>query len=102
MKIYNKLVRDKIPEIIKANGENPKTRVLSTDEYFDELIKKLCEEAEELRAEPGLEELADVQEVVNAILDFLHEDQQALEKMRVDKAGKRGAFKQKLFLESVE
>lgn len=44
MKIYNKLVRDKIPEIMISNNDKPVTRILSNDKYLKELNKKLQEE----------------------------------------------------------
>lgn len=55
-KKYYKLVRDKIPEIIRANGEVPVTRTLDEEEYLRELIKKLKEETAEFAAETSIEE----------------------------------------------
>ncbi len=71
---YNKLVRDRIPEIIAEDGREPKTRILSEDEYMAELERKLREECEETIAARGgdtaehrLEELGDVLEVMLAL-----------------------------------
>ena len=102
MKIYNKLVRDRIPEIIKNNGEICKTRVLSDEEYLAELNKKLAEESKEYLESGEIEELADLEEVVRAILDVKKCSQKEFEKVRVAKVEKCGAFKKKIFLESVE
>lgn len=101
MRRHDKLVRDLIPEIIKANGETPVTRVLSTQEYLVELVKKLREEVTEFEADLSLEELADVQEVVLALADALA-SRSELECMRQEKAEKRGAFRNKIFLERTE
>ncbi len=65
--IYNKLVRDKIPEIIKSNGEKPITRILTDEEFKAELEKKLNEEYLEVINATGkdrIEELADMVEVI--------------------------------------
>ena len=69
MKIFNKLVRDKIPEIIKINNESCKTRILSDEEYLSELNKKIQEEMKEYLESGDIEELADMEEVLRAILD---------------------------------
>lgn len=98
---YQKLVRDKIPAIIKANGGTPKTRVLNDQEYLTELIKKLHEETDEFTADPSLEELADIQEVVLALLASIDENLEALENKRLQKAQERGAFQDKIYLEGV-
>ncbi len=102
MKIDKKLVRDKIPEIIKAEGRKPVTRILNNEEYLKELIEKLKEETEELEADQTIEELADIQEVLFAILEVFNSNKAELEKVRIEKAQKRGSFKDKIFLEEVE
>jgi predicted house-cleaning noncanonical NTP pyrophosphatase (MazG superfamily) len=101
-KVYNKLVRDRIPEIIRAEGKEPKTRILDNDKYLEELIKKLGEEYIEFKADNNLEELADLQEVILALADALNISYQDLAKAVSNKALKRGAFKQRIFLESIE
>ena len=102
MKIYNKLVRDKIPEIVKSNGETAKTRILSDNEYLDELNKKIQEELVEYLESGEIEELADIEEVLSAILDAKNVTHEEFEKIRINKSQKRGAFKEKIFLESVD
>lgn len=99
MKVYNKLVRDKIPEIIRAAGETPKTRVLSDGDYLEALIKKMGEEYEEFQSDTTVEELADLQEVILALADALGFSRRQLEKVRLDKVARRGAFEKKIFLE---
>jgi predicted house-cleaning noncanonical NTP pyrophosphatase (MazG superfamily) len=101
-KIYNKLVRDRVPEIIRADGLEPKTHILNKEDYLDELIKKLLEEYEEFKADPNVEELADMQEVILALADALRIEHRVLAKKLSEKALKRGQFKQRIYLESVE
>jgi predicted house-cleaning noncanonical NTP pyrophosphatase (MazG superfamily) len=89
-----KLVRDKIPDIIRAKGEVPATRVvLGTDEYQRMLCAKLSEEVLEFIASNGDPmELADVLEVVIALADDLGIGRQELEELRAKKAEERGGF----------
>ncbi len=97
--IFNKLVRDKIPEKILSNGEKPIYRVLNNDEYKIELLKKLVEEAKEFLETPNIEERADIAEILKAI-DELHAFSQSdIEAVRVEKSHKRGGFSKKIFLE---
>jgi predicted house-cleaning noncanonical NTP pyrophosphatase (MazG superfamily) len=98
---HNKLVRDKIPAIIEANGEKAVTRILDDADYLSELEKKLQEECAEVLAERGdhrIEELADVLEVVKALAEAQGSDMAAIEQARKTKAEKRGGFAQKIFL----
>ena len=99
---YDKLVRDKIPEIIAADGKKATTRELSDKEYLKELIKKLKEEAAELEKEPSIEELADVKEILISIRQALGIHAGELEDMRRKKATQRGRFKKKIYLMSIE
>lgn len=102
MKIYNKLVRDKIPQIIENNNEICKIRVLNDQEYLVELNKKMVEEMNEYLQSGEIEELADLEEVLRAILDVKKCSYHKFETIRKTKVEKRGAFKEKLFLESTE
>ncbi|MFQ6724462.1 MAG: hypothetical protein ACLRFE_03955 [Clostridia bacterium] len=99
---YGKLVRDRIIEIIKANGENPIYHTLSDDEYLDELHKKLFEEANEFIENDDPEELADLMEVIYAIAKHKNINMEEVEKERVKKREKRGGFEDKIYLETVE
>lgn len=102
MKIYNKLVRDKIPEIIAwDNGKTCVTRVMEDDEYLKALNTKMQEELKEYLESGEVEELADLEEVLRAILDVKKVSYNEFEKIRKSKVNKRGAFKKKIFLESV-
>ena len=102
MKVYNKLVRDKIPEIILKSSRKPITSVLDKDNYKKELDKKLQEELQEYLKDDNVEELADLVEVVYAILDFKNVTIQKFERIRNEKVSQRGAFKDRIFLERVE
>ena len=102
MKIYNKLVRDKIPEIIASdNGKTCVTRIMEDDEYLETLNTKMQEELKEYLESGDVEELADLEEVLRAILDVKGVSYEEFEKIRNSKVEKRGAFKKKIFLESV-
>ena len=101
MKVYNKLVRDKIPDIILKDHCLPTTRVLDDEEYVKELNKKLMEEVNEYLEEENIEEMVDILEVIRAILDVKGTSYDEIEEKRVKKAKKRGAFKEKVFLEKV-
>jgi predicted house-cleaning noncanonical NTP pyrophosphatase (MazG superfamily) len=101
-KVYNKLVRDKIPEIIEAEGKKANIRWLEKEEYLEALIKKLSEEVEEFKADRNAEELADIQEVVLALADALNIKHSELAKTLSKKALERGAFRRRIYLESVD
>ena len=102
MKIYNKLVRDKIPEICKMNNQVPTTRILNDKEYLKELNIKMQEELKEYLESGDVEELADLEEVMRAILDAKNVSYEEFEEIRNKKVKKRGAFKEKIYLETVE
>ncbi len=99
MKIYNKLVRDKIPEIINNDNRVAVTRVLDNEEFLKELNTKLQEEVKEYLEDNNVEELADIVEVIYGILDSKNVSIEDFEKVRLEKVNKRGAFKQRVFLE---
>ena len=102
MKIYNKLVRDKIPEIIAGdNGKTCVTRIMEDAEYLKALNTKMQEELKEYLESGDVEELADLEEVLRAILDVKKVSYDEFEKISKAKVNKRGAFKKKIFLESV-
>jgi len=101
MKKYNKLVRDKIPDIILKEGSLPTTRILNDEEYIKELNKKLTEEVNEYLEAENIEEMVDILEVIRAILDFKNVSYEDIEEKRIKKAKKRGAFKDKVYLEKV-
>lgn len=92
-----KLVRDKIPQIIKDAGKTPITRILGNDEYLIELDKKLNEEIAEYQESKSLEEMADVLEVLFAICEARGHSVEELMEVRDAKREERGGFKQKIF-----
>ena len=98
---YNKLVRDKIPDIIKSAGNQAVTHVLTDEEYLAELDRKLSEECAEYQADKSLEEMADVLEVLYSIAVARGYSVEELERVRAEKAEKRGGFADKIFLEEV-
>ena len=102
MKVYNKLVRDRIPEIIKSEGRIVKIKILNDEEYRCELNKKLQEEVNEYIEDNNIEELADIVEVIYGILNSMDVSIEEFEKVRKDKEEKRGAFKEKIFLMEAE
>lgn len=102
MKIpYNKLIRDRIPEIIEASGKTCVTEVLSEEEYLKMIDAKLDEELAEYHKDENLEELADLLEVIYAAAKARGYTLEELEKVRAEKAEKRGAFEKKLLLKEV-
>lgn len=102
MKVHNKLVRDKIPEIIEKDGKTCVTHILSGEKYIVALETKLNEEVAEYQADKNLEEMAGVLEVLQAICVARGYSLDELEMMRAKKADERGGFKDKVFLEYVE
>ncbi|WP_054026567.1 nucleoside triphosphate pyrophosphohydrolase [Bacillus sp. FJAT-28004] len=106
MPIYNKLVRDRIPEIIKEQGNTLSTRILENEEYLNELRTKLQEETNEyLEAESSaeaIEELADIMELLYALAEVYGVTSEMLEQIRAEKAEKRGGFKERVYLIEVE
>lgn len=102
---YNKLVRDKIPEIIKSKGEVPITRILSEVEYKEELEKKLYEEYQEVidsNCSNRIEELADMLEVISYLAKLEGESLDTVIKKAREKKLERGGFDKKIYLEDVE
>ena len=99
--IYNKLVRDKIPEIIEASGKTCSTEVLSDGEYLKMLDAKLDEELAEYHKDQNIEELADLIEVIYAAAKARGYTLEELERVRADKATKRGGFGKKILLKEV-
>lgn len=102
--IYNKLVRDNIPDIIKSNNENPIISILDDKKYKEELEKKLYEEYQEVLDSNGdnrIEELADMLEVIKALAKLENKTLDDVIEVSNQKVKKRGAFDKKIFLEKV-
>ena len=100
--IYNKLVRDKIPEIIEVSGKACETEILSDEEYLQMLDKKLDEELAEYHQEQNIEELADLLEVLYATAKARGHSIEELEQVRVEKQKTRGGFDKKIILKTVQ
>ena len=97
-KTYNKLVRDRIPEIIASTGDKYKIRTLSDAEYIEMLDAKLDEELKEYHEDKNIEELADILEVLYAVAKARGYTIDELEETRLKKREKRGGFDEKIFL----
>jgi len=106
IKRYNKLIRDRILEIIKEAGENPYWRVLNKKEYLKEIKKKIVEEAKELtkvkNKEKIINEIVDIQELIDALSLELGLTKSQIKKQQKEKNKKRGGFKKRLFLIKTE
>ena len=106
MPTYNKLVRDKIPNVIETTGKKYTTTILSDEDYIKELKKKSFEELEEYmntkNNEDALEELADVLEIIHALAAYHGSSIDQVEQIRKEKEEKRGGFREKIFLVEVE
>lgn len=101
MRVYNKLVRDKIPQIIETDGRKCEIRIAEKDECLKLLELKLKEEVEEFLMDKNLEELADIMEVLFALSDNLGYSEKDLLEKREDKKSERGGFKEGIVLRRV-
>lgn len=98
MPVYHKLVRDLIPKVIAASGKTCKVEILTHDAYQRELDRKLAEELAEYQASGDVTELADLVEVVYALVKAQGLTVPQFEALRQSKVDQRGAFDQRLFL----
>lgn len=101
-RVYNKLVRDNIPEIIRNNNETPIIKTLSNDEYLRELKAKLQEEVDEFLESDNIAELADILEVVDALSAANNSSLNEVMDIKMRKAKKNGKFENKIFLIEVQ
>ena len=98
---YDKLIRDKIPEIIEQSGKKCIVEVMDNDTYIEYLDQKLNEELAEYQQDKSIEELADLLEVMYAVVVARGYSIEELERIRLEKAEKRGSFEKRLLLKSV-
>lgn len=98
---YNKLVRDRIPEIIEETGDRCVYETLSEARYLEMLDAKLNEELAEYQESKSMEELADLMEVVRAVAFARGSSMEEIETIRKAKAEKRGGFERKILLTEV-
>jgi predicted house-cleaning noncanonical NTP pyrophosphatase (MazG superfamily) len=96
---YDKLVRDNIPEIIRQKGVEPVIHAASEEEYWSKLKEKLSEEVAEFQEAETQEEMADVLEVIDAIMDFKGFKKDEVEAIKSKKAEERGGFKKRIILD---
>ena len=100
-KCYDKLVRDRIPEIIETTGKTCVTEILSRDAYIQKLDEKLNEELAEYQQSKSLEELADLLEVMDAVVKARGYTWEALTALKEEKYAARGGFEQQILLKEV-
>ena len=100
-KKYNKLARDRIPDIIMQSGKRPAYSFLSDEDYLAKLDEKLNEELAEYQENKSVEELADLLEVIRAVAVARGSSIEEVEAIRQDKAAKRGGFEKKILLTEV-
>ncbi|MBX4200644.1 nucleoside triphosphate pyrophosphohydrolase [Candidatus Parcubacteria bacterium] len=99
MQKYNKLVRDNIPDYIKGKGEAVIFHIATEQEYWQKLKEKIGEEAVEFSKNESIDELADILEIIDAIIDYKQFDRQEIEKVKVQKAEKKGKFSKRIILD---
>lgn len=106
MPLYNKLIRDQIPEIIASTGKRYSTRTLEDQEYISELKKKSREELDEYLNsdcnEAAIEELADLLEVIHSLARVHGSSIEVVEQVRKEKYKQRGGFDKRILLVEVE
>lgn len=98
---YNKLIRDKIPEIIKSNGNECTVEILDDRQYLNKLDEKLNEELAEYQKDKSIEELADLLEVIYAVTAARGYTIEKLESVRLKKRAERGGFENKILLKDI-
>lgn len=101
-KYYNKLVRDKIPEIISDSGSSPLYHYATSEEYYKLLCEKLIEEVSEFMESDSLEELADIYEVIESILKYKGVTHGIFKEIVENKRNKNGSFNDRIILERIE
>jgi predicted house-cleaning noncanonical NTP pyrophosphatase (MazG superfamily) len=99
--IYNKLVRDRIPEYIKRKGIVSETSIIPNNKRLPLLLAKLTEEADEAttaKPEKLAEELADILEVIEAIASHANIAWEQISEIKKQKNEERGGFNNGIFL----
>lgn len=99
--VYNKLIRDRIPEIIAASGKKSVVEIIGGERLLQELNKKLVEELAEYQESGDIEELADIYEVIKGILAYKDVNEDKFMKIVAQKSEKRGGFEKGLLLVEV-
>lgn len=99
--VYDKLIRDKIPEIMKKSKQEFEIFIASKEEYRDKLLEKVKEELEEFKKTPCEEEMADLLEVLENLMEEFELKYEDVLKVKQEKMLKRGSFKNKLILKKI-
>jgi predicted house-cleaning noncanonical NTP pyrophosphatase (MazG superfamily) len=102
MKQYNKLVRDKIPDILKGKKVKFKSHTANKKEYLDKLYEKLIEEFEEFKAKPSTEEFGDMLEVLESIGKYYKLDLLEIKMKKKIKKDSNGGFEKKIILDETD
>ena len=100
--MLNKLVRDNVVALIEIKGQKAIYEVLNKNDYIRELNKKLVEKTNEFVKKNGSEELADIFEVMHAIVLAKNIDTGEVEEIRIKKAAEKGIYKKRIFLKEIE
>lgn len=100
MKTYDKLIRDKIPQIIEKDGRTCETVKVNREEHYQRLKEKLMEEVTEFIQDENIEELADIYEVIAALSEFVGKGEEELMAVREKKREERGGFREGIVLKS--
>ncbi|HPZ07048.1 MAG TPA: nucleoside triphosphate pyrophosphohydrolase [Candidatus Eremiobacteraeota bacterium] len=98
MKFYDKIIRDKIPEIIEKDGKTFEVQTVSNDTALQYLKDKLKEEFDEFYESDNIEELSDIMEVIDAIAEKKGISFNKLLQIKEEKRKKRGGFEKNLIL----
>lgn len=99
--VYNKLVRDKILEVIEKTGKKAEFHIANEKEFEGFLIKKLSEEVVEFTETPCAEEIADILEVIDSLINVLGYSKEEILKIKEEKKESRGGFEKAIILEKV-
>jgi predicted house-cleaning noncanonical NTP pyrophosphatase (MazG superfamily) len=99
MKVYNKLVRDRIPEIVQEKGTKCNYHIANDEEYLKKLQEKVLEELDEFKLKPSIEEYIDIIEVLEALAKFHNIDLMPMRQRKRMKRQLRGGFDNRIILE---
>ncbi|MGI6727939.1 MAG: hypothetical protein ACOX4P_05205 [Anaerovoracaceae bacterium] len=99
---YNKLIRDKIPELIEKSGRKYTSRVLNDQEYHEALIDKIIEEIGEYRETGNEEEIADIYEALDCLVRFKNYEPMRIDYLKLIRRETTGSFNDRIFLIDVE
>ena len=99
--LYDKLIRDKIPEIIENAGKEYEIHRADEQEYIEKLLLKVEEELAEFKEDPSIAEMADLFEVLDAVIGYYNFYKEEIKDYQEKKRKERGSFKKQLILEKV-